>query len=292
MKSDIPNLMFETVTDPIMIHQQIVESAGETAFVHSHNYIELLYCFGGEFNIWLDGKYFEFKNGDMVVINSHEVHCINCICPEKNGGYICIRFTPDILYGSTQKLLELKYVLPFLTNHNPPQKIFNTSEIENTEVPMLINRIYSEYISNQYACELAIRSDIYRIFLWILRYWKSNGLDTEKKIDIDLASKLQPALDYISSHFNETLTAEFMAEYANMSYSYFSRIFKQLIGKGFSEYLNFIRITESEKLLLTTDMNITEIALSVGFSTSSYFIRQFKLYKNIPPKQFKKIFLY
>jgi AraC-like DNA-binding protein len=38
-------------------------------------------------------------------------------------------------------------------------------------------------------------------------------------------------------------------------------------------------------------MNITEIATAVGFNTTSYFIKLFKGYKNISPKQFRKEFV-
>ena len=40
-----------------------------------------------------------------------------------------------------------------------------------------------------------------------------------------------------------------------------------------------------------TELNVTEIALQVGFSTSSYFIQQFKQVKNMSPKKFRKKFM-
>ena len=63
------------------------------------------------------------------------------------------------------------------------------------------------------------------------------------------------------------------------------------MGKTFTEYLNYVRITEAEKLLLSTEMNITEVAAETGFSDSSYFIKQFRHFKNVSPKQFKKKFI-
>ena len=82
-----------------------------------------------------------------------------------------------------------------------------------------------------------------------------------------------------------------MARLCNMSYRYFSRIFKRVMNKSFNDYLNFVRITEAEKLLTATDMNITEIAYATGFSSSSYFIKIFSKYKNVSPSRFRKRFL-
>ena len=105
-----------------------------------------------------------------------------------------------------------------------------------------------------------------------------------KEIDIQ---KLQNLVDYLDKHYAEEISAEEMAKMCSMSYSYFSRFFKKVMRKTFTQYLNLIRIAEAEKLLLTTDMNITEVGLSSGFTNSSYFIKQFKHYKSISPKQFK-----
>lgn len=285
------NTFTEVYTESFIIHKQMAENIMTMAPLHSHEYIEVLYTFGGKFNIWLDGKFYEFSKGDLVVINSRELHCIETSDVKKGDGYYCLRFNPNILYGSDNTIYEFKYVLPFLANHTPPQKVFTAAELEKTEVEGLIKNIYSEYLYADYAYELSIRSDICRLFTWILRYWKSRNYDITSEINLDLASKLQKTIDFVLQNYGDEITAEKMAEYSNLSYSYFSRSFKQLTGKSFTEYLNYIRVSESEKLLLTTDMNITEIALCVGFSTSSYFIQQFKLYKKMSPKQFKKEFL-
>ena len=95
-------------------------------------------------------------------------------------------------------------------------------------------------------------------------------------------------MDFIANNFRDDITVSDAAAMCNVSYSYFSRIFKQITKHSFSEYLNYIRITEAEKLLASTDLSMTEIAMQTGFSTSSYFIQQFKLHKHISPKQFRK----
>ena len=60
------------------------------------------------------------------------------------------------------------------------------------------------------------------------------------------------------------------------------------MNKSFTEYVNGIRISESERLLVTTNKSITDIALDVGFSTTSYFIERFKKQIHLTPKQFRK----
>ena len=254
---------------------------------HSHEYIEVLYCTGGTFDIWLNGKYFEFAKGDLVVINSHEIHTIKS---QTEGHYIVLRFLPDIIYAAGSSAFEAKYISPFLINNSKHQRVFRTAEINETAIPEMMMNILEEYVKKPYGYELAIRSDINKIFLWILRYWNSKNIDLELDTSIsnELTTKVQQVMDYISTNFRDEITASDAANMCNVSYSYFSRIFKQITKHNFSEYINYVRITEAEKLLAATDMSMTEIAMSTGFSTSSYFIQQFKLHKHISPKQFRK----
>lgn len=290
MKSENTRYHREEVTNTINFHKESISAPGCCVPVHFHEYIEVLYVFGGEYSVWMDGEYFECGTGDMVLINSCKLHHIICRNSVANGGYYCIQFLPSILYESTRKVFEYKYVMPFLTNHNPPQSVIHANEISNSEIPRLVYDMYRETQNRDYAYDFAMKADVYKIFLYIMRLWHKTGLSGGKEVNIDLSAKLQNVIDYMTTHYNEPLTAEEMAESANLSYSYFSRIFKQVTERSFSEYLNYIRISESEKLLLTTDMNITEIAMAVGFSTSSYYIQQFRHYKNLSPKQFKKLF--
>ena len=172
------------------------------------------------------------------------------------------------------------------------QKVFIKAELEKTYIPQLLIEIVIEYTKKTYGFELAIRNNIGNVFLWILRNWNERGLDLNIASNINDHSfkKLQKIFDYVDKNYMNDISAESVASICNMSYSYFSRFFKSTVGKAFSNYLNYVRITEAEKLLLSTSLNITEIAMEIGFTSSSYFIKQFKDYKNISPKQYKQKF--
>lgn len=260
----------------------------KTISAHYHNYIEIIYSIDGSNEIFLNDTRSSFSTGDLVLINSEDVHSILC----GDGCYLVLRFEPELLYGSPQSTIELKYILPFILNSFRHQTVFFKDELSKSSVPQLLFDIYEESNKKNYGYELAIRTKINEIFLWFLRYWHS------KNINIDLnmpahesaAKRLQKVFEYVSNNYGNDISAADMAKLCNMSYSYFSRMFKKIMKKSFSEYLTYVRISEAEKLLLTSDMNITEIAFQVGFSSSSYFIQQFKNIKLISPKQYKKKF--
>ena len=255
---------------------------------HYHSYIEIIYSIEGSNEIFLNDARSTFSTGDLVLINSRDVHSIVC----GDGVYLVLRFEPELLYGSPQSAIELKYVLPFVLNSFKHQTVFLKHELEKSVVPQRLFEIYEENKKKSYGYEIAVRTKINEMFLWFLRYWHKKNIN----IDLNLAAhegaakRLQDVFEYVSKNYGNDISAADMAELCSMSYSYFSRMFKKIMKKSFSEYLTYVRISEAEKLLITSDMNITEIAMQVGFSTTSYFIQQFKNIKLISPKQYRKKF--
>lgn len=273
-----------------LCHYQNVSGAGNVYPAHYHSYIEILYGISGNYEVLLNGQCHRFSARDLVIINSKEIHQIDSISTD-GGCYIVLRFEPEILYNSMfSNYLQLKYVLPFILETAKHQKIIKKEEISVTFIPQLLYEILNEFESQTYGYELAIKNHIGRIFLWLLRYFHHNGSDFSITAysNPDLLEHLQPAFNYIELHYDEPLTAPKLATLCNMSSCYFSRSFNAQMGMSLNEYINYIRITEAEKLLISTTMNITEIANTVGFNTTSYFIKLFKTYKNISPKQFRK----
>lgn len=275
---------------PLQFSTHMQEAVGpqNMAQAHIHNYIEILYALSGKYQILLNNRNYSFREGDMVLINSNEIHNIFSLAEGRNR-YIVIKFEPEMLYTTAQSLFEMKYVMPFILNDSTHQKVFLKEEIEKTVIPGLIHGISREFADKSYGYELAVRANIYNLFLFILRRWNEQNVDLniDGEINKDMVKRIETVFGYIEENYQNDITALEMAQRCNLSYSYFSRLFTKIMKRNFREYLNYVRVTKSERLLTSSELNITEIAMRVGFSTSSYFIQQFKLYKDISPKQYQ-----
>ena len=262
------------------------------AQAHWHDHIEILYGLSGNVKIYLDCDTYNLFPGNMLLISSKEVHSIYGDSSHQPVSYIVVKFAPEVLYTTSSTVFEAKYILPFIMSSYAHQRLFTKEELKATFLPSLLHEILIEYEEQSYGFELAIRTHIGRIFLWILRHWHQKGIHFNIDTELSQATiaRLQILFDYVDKNYANPIDVEVVSKLCNMSYSYFSRFFKSTMRRNFSEYLNYVRISKAEKLLTTTDLNITEIAQKTGFSTSSYFIQQFKHYKNISPKQFKNHF--
>ena len=249
-------------------------------YYHFHDYIEVLYSIDARGYVWIIGEKTSFNSGDFVIINSNTPHAVIC---NPDSIYFCIKFSPQILYADETSLFEFKYMLPFLSSH-PMQYSFRNDELKNIGLEGFLFEIMNEWKTQGPAYELVIRANLLKLFAGIIRYWhEKNILSNEIKI----TDTLKNALVYIEENL-DTVTEAGIAKYCHISYNHFSFLFKKTMGKSFSEYITFLRLSKAENLLLSTNKSITDISIETGFSTTSYFISKFKKYKGVTPRQFRE----
>jgi two-component system response regulator YesN len=94
--------------------------------------------------------------------------------------------------------------------------------------------------------------------------------------------------EYILTHYKKDISLTEMAQFANMSISYFSSWFKRCTGRTLVQYIQEVRIEKAKQLLLETQLKNYEIAERVGFATQPYFIRVFKNVVGVSPNAFRK----
>ena len=100
---------------------------------------------------------------------------------------------------------------------------------------------------------------------------------------------LENVYEYIIKNFKENITLTDVANVAHMNPSAFSRFFKRVNRKTFSEYLNEVRVGYSCKLLIENKNNISEICFESGFNNISNFNRQFKKTMQYSPTEYIKL---
>lgn len=99
---------------------------------------------------------------------------------------------------------------------------------------------------------------------------------------------IKQIMKYIQNNYSTDLKVDDICRQFGCSRSYFSHTFKKETGKSFRKYLIDIRLENAKRLLTLSELNITEIAFSVGLSDSNYFTNLFKKKNGIPPLAYRK----
>lgn len=94
--------------------------------------------------------------------------------------------------------------------------------------------------------------------------------------------------EYIDIHYAEPLTLQVLADIGHGSPYHLHRTFRKVLGMTPVAYIHRTRIEHAKRQLLSTDMPVTEIGLSVGMPNLSYFITLFKKKTGSTPAAYRQ----
>ena len=89
--------------------------------------------------------------------------------------------------------------------------------------------------------------------------------------------------EYIKSNLDQNISLEALAEMAGLSIHHFARAFKQTVGMPPHCYVLQRRVEHAQHMLRNTELPLSEIALSAGFSDQSHLARHFRRITGMSP---------
>jgi AraC-like DNA-binding protein/ligand-binding sensor protein len=101
------------------------------------------------------------------------------------------------------------------------------------------------------------------------------------------AAALRKAESFILENYTRKISLKEIAAVAGLSPPYFSTIFKDEMGENLSKYLNRLRVEKASRLLLETNMSLSEIASCCCFEDQSWFSKIFKAYTGVSPGKYR-----
>ena len=124
---------------------------------------------------------------------------------------------------------------------------------------------------------------------WIVNiYRKMISLLELSTININLTEPTKKAMEFILKNFTRNISLNDAALYVGVNSSYLSRVFKEDYGKGFTEYINLIRVEHAKFLIENGDSKLKEIIKSAGFNSYTYFFKVFKDTLGMTPLEYEE----
>ncbi len=131
-------------------------------------------------------------------------------------------------------------------------------------------------------------SNIQEFESWMLDYVQEIFDYLDKQNNSHNSEIIEMIKKYIFDHLSDDLSLDRVAEYANISSAYLSKIFKDESGINFVTYIKELRLEKAKELILSTDSSIQQIGSDVGYNTTAYFIQQFKAKYGYTPNDYRK----
>jgi YesN/AraC family two-component response regulator len=253
---------------------------------HYHNLFEIYYLLKGERNYFINQRSYHVKKGDLVLINKNILHKTSTI-DSKNPEHerILIQFDEQLFssLAAEMKSAELFKVFEKKENVlslNPEQQLWLEEE--------LFKLTAESKKKNNPENSLAVKLIIAEILILIKRISAKSAAQNLKYPD-QKHENISKIAAYISQNYENKLSLSSLAEKFNYSPAYLSRAFKEVTGFNFVEYKNNVRIKEASKLLLQSELSVTEIATEVGFNNITHFGRIFKEITDLSPLEYRKV---
>ena len=247
--------------------------------VHLHDEIELLRVVKGHLKCSVGDEFYSATAGDVIFVNSRVPHAV--MCDGEGSEQILVQYKIDDFVDNSRS--KIGTVLARFSEYSDRQCFVITSCPELCEN---IDSMHKEFVSRDIGCEEYVKAGIYSSIACLIRrrvIENNNKILTNPNI-----IKIMPALEYIDENYAKDISLEDISGVLNINPSYFCRLFKTATGASFCEYLNFVRISKSEKLFKSSERSIMEIAMDVGFSSVTYFNRMFKKVKGCTPSVYRK----
>ncbi|MBP1989647.1 AraC family transcriptional regulator [Paenibacillus eucommiae] len=187
-------------------------------------------------------------------------------------------------------LILYKAVLPqnclyefqmLLQSDNPFEQPFGFAPHDALELLEFVQCMHRDWSQTNGLDKLQVRGVFYQFVHRLLRQMQ------QSPEAISQHSLTEQVLRFLSEHYQETKSIESLSLQLNYSPQYLSRKFKEQTGLSPIEYIIKLRMEKAQRLLITTDATLQEIASSVGYPDLFYFNRMFKKYAGIAPGQFR-----
>ena len=266
---------------PIYIRQGSLSAyPGYAAPAHWHDDIEFVAVLSGEMQYSVNGEIVTLTENEGIFVNARQMH-FGFSAERKECDFICILLHPLMLCVSPA--FERQFAMPVLENRDMPYIRLSADTPWQKE---LLNCLLGMYDAKDDVAAPLIISSLF-LKIWSLIFKNSEILAPAKLQSNDL-TLLKNMISYIQKFYHQKITLGGIAAAGAVGQSKCCKLFDKYIGSTPNAYLIQYRLNQSVWYLENTDMTVTEIAHTVGFSSSSYYAETFRKWYGSSPSEYRK----
>ncbi|NQX62608.1 AraC family transcriptional regulator [Paenibacillus qinlingensis] len=254
----------------------------EQQLLHSHNGYEIYLVLQGTGTNIVGDRLYPLHAGSLTIIHPNVIHRPFHGHSKEFHRYV---FSIDESYldqlHTICKLSDLS-IPRLLAEHHPDSNHFFLSAQQFDRVQTLFAELTQALVKHELGYELVVLRCIADFFLIIF------GLQDEHTLkhtgDQHLISDV---LSYLIGHHQEPLLIEDLVTRFPVSRSQLFTLFKETTGTTIKQFLIEYRLNKAKRLLVETDLAISEVSAAVGFGDMSHFFHVFKKETGLTPKQYR-----
>ena len=236
-----------------------------------------------------DDPGFDYLPGETVVIPSNVEMKIDFPEATKNNPTQCLALAID--------QAKISDTLHFLNERYPKEgnsqfwqlNYQNYFFYNNVELAATINKLIKECTSTSITKDALADLTLQELLIRIIQTQTAKAIDDGQFSDPK--NPITPVLEFIRMNLRENISLKNLSDKACMSSTSFYRFFKRELGMSPIEFIIKEKLKCAKKLLKNPSIHINEVCYLSGFEDCNYFIRLFKKYEGITPKQYHLLYV-
>jgi len=259
---------------PVRIYHQV---AHEPTSVHWHEFYEVHFILAGRGTHLLNETTHQLVPGTLFLLTPADFHAL-IPQPDQPLELFNVIFAEEVLSPEMRQLL-------FST---PGELNMQTGEAARLVLEREFRCLRAEAEEQRIGYQLVMRGALERILLILRR----NAVSTPSSFALPGESAtslpIRQALVYLQHHFREPLSLMEVARHAGLSPHYFSECFHKATGQTFQRYVQDLRVRFAHTLLGVSQLPVTVICSSAGFTSLAHFERVFKRRFGVSPRAYQQ----
>ena len=249
---------------------------------HWHEALEFNLVLQGSVKVSTANQTQVFQKGEGFFVNSNVLASmeneVDCILDSH-------LFHPVFLSGHFKSVFETKYMNPVTQNRNLELMCLRGETPQQRSILGKLRQL--SRLQEMPDTEFQTRNLLSEVWLELLEEIK-NADSRILRVPPKNQDRILTMIAFIQENFSEKLTLEEIADSAAVSTRECLRCFRASIHQSPMDYLIEYRVRTAKKLLETTDLSITDIALRCGFNSNSYFTKLFHRICGKTPNAYRK----
>lgn len=274
----------DILNHPYEIHVEKVDQLPFSIASHWHYYGEMLYVTQGEIEVRCADGSFLVKEGELILIAPQGLHSILTVSAAPIR-YVVIKFDTTAL--QIPHIYMTRLHLAFQALSHPGAFVFPRHQLEDTLVKELLLNSLKEQEHFAFAWDYSIQAALSMVVTCLYRILQETIDCSDQQLPKKTQYFFYDTLEYIDSHSSQNISVSDLARRSGMSYSNFAKQFKKQFGRTCKEYIEYVRVSKAEEMVLYSDYDLNFIAQENGFADCSHLIRVYKKFKGQTPKQMR-----
>ena len=275
---------YNTPNIPLYLKERWLSSyANMEALCHWHEDIEYMKALKGHMVYYVNGEKLAVREHDALIVNARQMHY--GFSEDKTDCYFaCIVFRLHLL--CTNPELTEKYIHPIAGHPNLPYIYLHADNPAEAAVIRHFDAACEDCRRHYEGYELMMISRLTAAWAALYSLLSPDLLSYSTAMEEDLSTQ-RNMISFIYLNYTQKLSLNDIAAAGSICRSKCCRIFKKYLNKTPIDFLNAYRLEVSMRLLTDTAMSITEIALSCGFQSPSYYAEIFQQHKGCTPSHYR-----